>query len=99
MVSGIFKRYANKMLIEVTSNMLTTSKEECAILCLSTKGCLAVIVTPADDVMCCNLVTGPRDENEFVDDAGSVVYVLGEYACFISPTGFNFCSLEIKSIP
>ena len=83
----------------MTSNMLTSSKEECAILCLSTKGCLAVIVTPADDVMWCNLVTGPRDENEFVDDAASEVYVLGESKCFISPTGFNFCSPGRKPIP
>ena len=92
MVSGIFRRYTNKSLMEMTSCMLTSSKGECTILCLRTNGCLAVSVSPSDDVMWCNLVTSRRDENDFVDDAGSDVYVLGESACFLSPTGYNFRS-------
>ena len=79
----------------MTSDMMTSSKEECTILCLRTNGCLAVSVSPSDDVMWCNLVKSTRDEN---DNGGSDVYVLGESACFLSPTGYNFRSQERKSI-
>ena len=74
----------------MTSNMLTSSKEECTIFCLRANGCLAAIVTPADDVMMCNLVTGPSDENDFVEDAASEVFVLGESICFYISHMFQF---------
>ena len=92
----MFRRYNNRSLMGMTSHMLTSSKEECTILCLRTNGCLAVSVTPANNVVWCNLVTSTRDGNDSVDNAGSEVHVLGTCGYFIH--GSIFCSPERKLI-
>ena len=78
-VSGFFTRYANKRLISVTSNITTSFKEDCTIICLTTNGCVAVTVAPVENgETLCGLATSLSDENDMVDDAGSDIYVLGE---------------------
>ena len=77
-VSGFFTRHANKRLIPVTSNITTSTKIQCTVICLTTNGCLAVTVTPEDDKVLCGLATSPSDTNSVVNDAGSDIYVLGE---------------------
>ena len=47
-------------------------------MCISTDGCLVASVTTAGDAVSCNLATGSSEENAFVDDSGTEVFVVGK---------------------
>ena len=57
---------------------MTSSKVECAAMCLQTNGCLVASFTSTGDVMSCSLATGSSEENEVVDDISSEVLVFGK---------------------
>ena len=52
---------------------------ECALLCMITNTCSVAGVTMVNDVIVCNLATGPNQVNNAQDDTGSDVLVLGEH--------------------
>ena len=76
--NGIFIIYENKRLTPMIATTITSSKAECAVMCMGTKGCLAASVTTAGDAVSCNLATGSSEANSVVDDVGSEVFVFGK---------------------
>ena len=75
----MFRCYANKRLASVTSTIMTSSKMECALLCMMTNTCSVANVTMVNDVIVCNLAAGSNHVNNAQDDTGSDVLVLGEH--------------------
>ena len=76
--TGIFIIYANKRLTSMTATTTTASKVECALMCMSTDGCLVSSVTTAGGAVSCNLATGSSEENALVGEVGSEVFVFGK---------------------
>ena len=85
-----FRRYANKRLTPVTSTTMTSSKMECALLCMMTNTCSVASVTGDDDVIVCSLATSSNHVNNAQDDTGSDVLVLGEHLSTCSDRSLCF---------
>ena len=82
LTDDIYNNYANRRLEGVMKSLATSSPLKCTTLCSETDGCLAVNIIGNHDITC-ELTTGLSNENEFLVDPGSRVFVLGTWCISI----------------